>query len=132
MPQLQNLVLKDRAATPKSHTFTPRNVEQNVGTVVETTGVPVGEPRFSISLRQTADNYKAELRLMVPVVQDQIINNVSSPVAVRQAIASATFTFAKTSTEAERNDIVGMFADALAVDKTLVNDCVVKLGGIYG
>lgn len=132
MPQLQNLVLKDRETLPKIHTFTPRSVEQNVGTVVETTGVPVGEPRFSISLRQTADNYKAELRLVVPVVQDQIINNVSSPVAVRQAIASATFTFAKTSTEAERNNIVGMFADALAVDKTLVNDCVVKLGGIYG
>lgn len=132
MPQLQTLVLKDRAATPKDHTFTPRNVESNVGTVVETTGVPVGEPRFSISLRQTADNYKAELRLMVPVIQTQVVNAVSSPVVVRQAIASATFTFAKTSTEAERNDIVGMFASSLAADKTLVNDCLVKLGGIYG
>lgn len=133
MPQLQNVVLKDRAATPVDHTFTPRDIRDGVGTVIETTGVPVGNSRLSVSLRQTANNgrYKAELKLAVPVVVNETINGVSVPTVSRSAFADVTFTFEPTSTEAERNNIVGMLADALAPTKTLVNDTVVKLQGVY-
>jgi hypothetical protein len=52
-------------------------------------------------------------------------------VVQRTAYADLQFTFDATSSEAERNDIVGMLADALGTSKTLVNDLVVKLQGVY-
>lgn len=133
MPQLQNVVLKDRKSTPVDHTFTPRDIRDGVGTVIETSGVPVGNSRLSVSLVQTASSgrYKATVKLAVPVVATEVVNGVSSPVVQRTAYADLVFTFEATSSEAERNDIVGMLADALAPAKTLVNDAVVKLQGVY-
>jgi hypothetical protein len=52
-------------------------------------------------------------------------------VVVRTAYADVTFTFDSTSSEDERNDIVGMLANALDPSATLVNDAVVKLQGVY-
>lgn len=132
MPQLQNVVLKDRASTPVDHTFTPRDIRDGVGTVIETSGVPVGNSRLSVSLRQTPQGrYKAEVKLAVPTVVNETINGVTTPVVARSAFADVTFTFDQTSTEAERNNVVGMLADAFAPAKTLVNDAVVKLQGVY-
>lgn len=132
MPQLQTLVLKDRATpTAVDHTFTPRDIKTGVGAVVETTGVPVGDSRYTISLRQVNNRYKAQIQLAVPVVQNETINGIVTPKAVRTAYADLTFTFDSTSTEAERNNIVGMLADSLAASKVLVNDTVVKLQGVY-
>lgn len=132
MPQLQNLVLKDRKTTPVDHTFIPRDIRQNVGTVVESNGVPVGNSRYSVSLRLTpSGKYKAELKLAVPVVANETINGVSVPTVTRTAFADLVFTFDQHSTEAERDDLVGMLADSLASSKVLVNDTVVKLQGVY-
>lgn len=131
MPQLQNLVLTDRQATPVNHTFTPRDIVSNVGAVVESSGVPVGDNRFTISLRQVNNRYKATIQFSVPVVQNQTINGITTPTVVRTAFADLTFTFDAQSTTAERNDFVGMLASALAPTKTLVNDTVVGLQGVY-
>ncbi|UJQ85438.1 MAG: capsid protein [Cunavirus faecihabitans] len=132
MPQLQTLVIKDRASTPVSHTFTPRDITKNVGTVVESSGVPVGEKTFTVSLRKTDNNrYRAQLRLSVPTVQTQIINGIENPIVVRTAHVDATFTFDRTSTEQERNDVVGMFQDSLSTDKTLIHGLLINLEGVY-
>lgn len=132
MPQLQSLVLTDRTPTTAvDHTFAPRDIKSGVGAVVESSGVPIGDNRFTISLRQINNRYKAQMQLAVPVVQTQTINGVSTPVVVRTAYADLTFTFDSTSTEQERNDIVGMLASSLGTSKTLVNDTVVKLQGVY-
>lgn len=132
MPQLSNLVLTDRAATPVAHTFTPSNIKDGVGTVVESTGVPIGDSKFTISSQRTASGrHKITLKLSIPQVQTQTINGVSTPVVVRTAYAEATFSFDASSSEAERNNVVGMFADSLGTGKTLVNDTVVKLQGVY-
>lgn len=133
MPQLQNLVLKDREATPVAHTFIPRDItREGVGTVVESSGVPVGESRTSISLRKTGNGrYKSTLKIAVPVVQNQTINGVVSPIVVRTAYATVEFDFDPTSTTQERNNLEGMVADALAADKPLVFQTVVGLQGVY-
>lgn len=131
MAQLQNLVLKDRAATPVNHTFVPRNIEDGVGEVVETTGVPVGESRFTISLRRSGDRYKAVAKLAVPVVANQVVNGITTPVVVRTGYAEVRFDFGATSTEEERNNIVGMIQSSLDKTQVLVNDSVVKLQGVY-
>lgn len=132
MPQLQNLVLTDRAATPVAHTFTPRDVTGNVGAVVESTGVPIGDNRVTVELRRTpAGKYKGALKGTFPVVQTQTINGVSSPVVVRTAYATVEFTFDPTSTEQERNDAVGMIQSSLDPAQVLVNDTLIKLQGVY-
>lgn len=132
MPQLQNVVLTDRKGTPVAHTFTPRDIRDGVGTVIESTGVPVGNSRLSVSLRQTPQGrYKAEVKLAIPVVSDEEINGITTPKVVRTAFADLTFTFDQTSTEAERNDAVGMLASSLESGKVLLNDLVVKLQGVY-
>jgi len=132
MPQLQNLVLTDRAATPVSHTFTPINIDTNgVGTVAETGTVPIGEPKFSIQNKRVNGRFKVTLKLSVPVVQTQTINGISTPTVVRTAYVDATFTFDGTASEQERKDIVGMFQSSLDPAKVLVNDTLIKLQGVY-
>lgn len=132
MPQLQNLVLTDRAATPVAHTFIPRAIDGNVATVTESSGTPIGDNKVSLSMAKTsAGRYKAVVKMAFPIVQTETINGVSRPVVVRTAYADANFNFDASSTEAERNNVVGMFADAFGIGKVLVNDTVVKLQGIY-
>lgn len=131
MPQLQTLSLTDRQATPVVHAFQPESINQNVGSVVENKDVPVGNPRYSISLRQTAKSYKGTIKFAVPVVANQAINGINTPVVVRTSYVNAEFEFDKTSTQAERNDVVGMFQSSLAPGAVLVNDTLVKLQGVY-
>lgn len=132
MPQMQNLVLTDRAATPVAHTFTPRSISGNVGEVVESTGVPVGNPRATISLtKTTSGRYKATFKLEVPAVQNETINGVTRPVVVRKAYANLEVSFDETSTTQERNNVMGMLQTALMADKALVHEVFVDLEGVY-
>lgn len=132
MPQLQNLVLTDRESTPVDHTFVPREITDGVGVVVESTGVPIGDNRFSVSLRRTAEGrYKATLKGVFPIVQDQTVNGIVSPVVVRTSYVDMTFSFDETSEESERNNVVGMAQSALDAAELLVNDTLVKLQGVY-
>lgn len=132
MPQLQNLVLTDRKATPVAHTFTPFDIKNGVGTVVEQTGVPVGNNRFTVSLRRVGNSrYKAQLQLVMPVTQNETINGIVTPKVVRTAYADLSFTFDATSSDQERKDLVGMLQSSLDAAKVLVNDTVVNLQGVY-
>lgn len=132
MPQLANIILTDRATTPVNHTFVPRDIVDGVGTVVEPGSVPMADKPFSVSLRKTAQGrYKAIIKLTLPVVQTQTLNGIDTPVIVRTAYVEASFSFDAASTEQERKDAVGMFQSSLDATKTLVNDTVVKLQGVY-
>lgn len=134
MPSLQNIVLKDRTTpTPVDHTLTPRDKQGPVGIVAEPSGIPIGDTKLTVSMRKTSTGkYKPELRLSVPVVIDETINGVVRKRVSHVAYANIDFTFDPLSTEAERNNVVGMLADSLAPSKTLVNDTVVKLQGVFG
>ena len=133
MPQLQPLVLKDRAATPKDRTFSPFNIEGGVGFLVERTGIPAGDNTLSISSRKTAGGkYRATIKLMMPVVTtNQSINGVTVVTSERVAVATLEFQFDARSTEQERKDLVGLVQSSLDPAKTLINDAVVKLEGVY-
>jgi len=64
-------------------------------------------------------------------VQTQTINGVSTPVVVRTHYASLEFTFDESSSQAERDNFVGMMRDSLSVTNPLTNDVLVKLQGVY-
>jgi len=133
MPALQNLVLTDRQTTPVAHTFVPQTVtKEGVAIVNEITGAAVGDPRYTISTRRASGKMKSRVTFHVPVVQTETINGISKPKVVREGVIDATFTFSMESTEAERNNAIGMFADSMGVSKTLVNDTLVKGQGVWG
>jgi len=132
MPQLANLVLTDRAATPVNHTYTPRDIVSGVAAVVESTGVPIGDNTVTCSLTSTSSGRKkVVLKGTFPIVQTQTINGISTPTVVRTSYVTFEFSFDATSTEQERKDAVGLMASALDPTKILINDCVTKLQGIY-
>lgn len=127
-----NLILTDRAGTPVNHTYTPDGDSTNGDHLYsEKTSVPAGNPKFSISLRRSGANYKASLRLAVPIVQTQTISGISTPVVVRTARAQLDFTFSELSSDQERKDLVGLIASALPASQTQINDLVVNLSDIY-
>lgn len=132
MPALQNVVLTDREATPVAHTFVPDDIKGGIATVVENPGVPVGANQLSISLRKTAGKLKTRERLVVPVVQTETINGISTPKVVREGVVDCTFTFDRSSTEQERKNVVGMFMSSLDPTKVLINDVLIKGQGVYG
>jgi hypothetical protein len=132
MAQRANLVINDRAATPVAHTFSPDGDDQNgVHVFSEKTGVPAGNPRFTASLRRTGGKYKAGLKLVVPIVQTQTINGVSSPVVVRSGIVEFSTTFDSLSSQQERKDAVGLMANALAAAQAQINSMLVDLEDIW-
>lgn len=134
MPQLQNLVLTDRATpTPVNHTFTPLGIDPKTGVAAleESTGVPFGAPKYTLLTRRVNGRFKVTLRLSVPIMATATVNGVSTPVIVRTSYVDSTFTFEESSSEQERKDVVGQFADSLAAGKALVNDTLVKLQGVY-
>lgn len=131
MPQLQSIVLTDRAGTPVNFTFVPRDVSQGIGLVVNNGGVPIGEKKLRVSLLEKQGKMRGEVRLDLPVVATETINGVSSPKVVRAISISMVMISEKTATETERNDAVGMFLSALGATKVLVNDALVKNEGVY-
>jgi len=133
MPALQNLVLTDRQTTPVNHTFIPRSLKDEVATVVKagSSGAPIEDMIFSISSRRVNGRVKSVVKLKVPVVTTETVNGVARTVLLREAYIDATFTFAADSTESERNNAVGMFANALSAGKVLVEDTIVKAQSIY-
>lgn len=130
MAQLQNLILKDESGA--ASTFVPRDIRQGVGTVVNTTGVPIGESRFSISLRQTANGrYKCTIKFAEPVVSEATVNGVSRPEVQHIMNASLEFDFARNSTTEERAAFVARLASSLDKDQALVYGSTVNLEGVY-
>lgn len=126
-----NLVINDRAATPVAHTYSPDGSNAGVHLWSEKTSVPVGNPRFTARLAKSKDKYKPTVRLVLPVVQTQVINGVSSPVVVRTAYAEVNFTFDGVSTDQERKDCVGLMVSALAAAQTQINDMIVNLSDVF-
>lgn len=133
MPQLQSLVLTDRSTpTPVNLTFDPQDEKEGVGVVVNnTSGVPLGERRASVSMRKRNTRYKGEFRLSLPIVVTETINGVSNPTVVRVSHATLTVDYDERSTTQERNDLIGMVASALGTTKTLVNATLVNLERVY-
>jgi hypothetical protein len=132
MPNLANLVIQDREATPVSHTFTPRDITNNVGTLFESSGVPIGNNLISLSLRKTTSGRtKATVKFVFPVLQTETINGVGRPVVVRVARANLEFDFDDTSSTQERNNAIGMVQNTIALSQTMVMNVIRDLQGVY-
>jgi hypothetical protein len=128
MPQLAAVVLKNDAQV--DHTFNPRGIAGGVATLVNSTGVPIGDKRVTISHARTANGRdKITLRVALPIVQDVVVAGISKPTVVRSAFADMTFTVDQTSSTAERADILA-FAWSL-LGHSVTRDLVADLEDLY-
>lgn len=113
MPQLTNIVLKDGAAA--NHTFAPNDISKGVASLVESTGVPLGDRRLTVGLSATPQGRrKATMKLVIPIVQDGVVNGISKPTITRVAYCNIEFSFDPASSTAERKDVRSYAASALA------------------
>jgi hypothetical protein len=133
MTQAASFTIVDREVTPGNHTFKPNGFSQdnsvaffkNAGTTV------LEDEKFSISWRESNTVRKVRVKLEVPVVVNETINGVTVPKVARTSIADVTFNFALSSTEAERDNVVGMLADALASDQSVINSTLIDGEAIW-
>lgn len=133
MPAIQSLVLTDRQTTPVNFTLLPISEKDGFATVAVTdaSGSIITEKRFQIGNRRTGDRIRTTIKLKIPTVATETINGVASPIVIREAFVDTTFTFSTSHTEAERNDVVGMYHSAFMTTKALVHDTLVKGQGVY-
>lgn len=132
MAARSSVVVNDRAATPVAHTYSPDGDDKNgVHLFSEKTGVPAGNPKMSVSLRKSGNNYKADVRFAIPVVQTQTINGVSTPVVVRTARVELSTTFDALSSQQERKDAIGLLYNSMASSQTMLNSLLVDLEDIW-
>ncbi len=128
MPQMNPVVLKDYASA--AHTFVPAGQPGGVATFIESTGVPIGNRKLTISRSSTTTGReKAVLKLALPIVQDVVVNGISRPTVVRTGYADITFTFDGTSNTNERKDALGYVWDLLG--SALAADIVGDLEDLY-
>lgn len=128
MPQLAALVLKDKSQD--SFTFSPEGIKDGVATLVNSTGVPIGEQKLTVAAsRTTTGRRKVSMRIAIPVVQDVVVAGISKPTVVRTAYADCVFTFDSTSNEVERGDIRALMADLLTGATAVA--CIEKLEHLY-
>lgn len=132
MPQLVAITLADRETTPVNHILSPRGKEGDVAVVAESSATPLGETTLRLSIkRQPTGRAKIRLVLVVPVVQTETINGVSSPKVVRTAAAYLDVVFDETSTLQERKNLVGMLASSLGASQVLTDSVLTKLESIW-
>lgn len=132
MPVPAPITLTDRDAT--AHVFSPSREEANDVkrfTKADASGVKIGESHLRVSLRETPSNFRVRLKLDRPTALTETVNGVANPKVVRVSMADVTFTFAKSSTLAERAEIVGMIADALTPGQTDLDAVITDLENFW-
>lgn len=129
MPQLIGIVLKDHADA--DHTFAPKGIPNGVATLAQSTGVPIGDRRLTISSTETASGRrKIAMKLVIPVVQDVEVSGISKPTVVRTSYVDISFAFDGTSNTAERQDVLA-YAKSLLSNTTLIDSVVEDLETLY-
>lgn len=129
MTQLTSVVLKDRLGNDQ--TFRPLGIASGVATLVNSNGVPAADKTITVSVSKTANGrYKAQVKLVLPTVQDVVINGVSQPSVIRTAYADMSFSFSNLSNKNERQDIQAL-VHSLLEDWTVFNAAIVDLSAPY-
>lgn len=131
MAQAATITVNDRETTPVAHNYAPRRMEPGLAMFVESGSVPLGEKSLTLRWRKSGARYYQRIVLAVPTLVTETVNGVGVPTVPRTALIDCTFRFDDTSTDQERKNAVGMFANALAASQTVVNSTLVGLEGVW-
>lgn len=134
MPQLQSIVLTDRASPPVSHTFSPLGIDPKTGiaTVSSNDSVALSRKTLSISTSTNTNVNRVKMHFFFPVTQTVTdTNGLTRTVITRFEEYKIERITSLSSTLQERENNMGMVQSALDETKSLVHDTVVNLEGIY-
>lgn len=119
MPQNTTIVIKDGAATPVDHTFSPSKIDaNNIASFQErTSGVPVGFPTITWSLRAPVNNspaYKIVGKLTQPKVITTTDTSGKTVTSVDyQNLGTVELVMSERSTKQERTDLRVLLSNLL-------------------
>lgn len=134
MPAVSPVIVTDRASTPVATTLYPAGQPKNNGIweFVSNNSIPVGRIRLTYNLWRTASGkYKAEMRFEAPVVVDQTVNGIVTPVVVRRSFHTGTLEFDERSTDVERDNVLGQVASVYSTAANIVNQSIKDLEALY-
>jgi len=131
MPAFQSLTVNDRAGTPVAHAFLPREEVKGVYKVSEAAAITAGDKAFTVSTSKLSTKRKTRVKFVFPVVVTETINGVAVSSVSRSNYVDAVFTMDDASTLQERNDTVGLFANALGAGVVLIHSTIVGGEGIW-
>lgn len=132
MAQFASFTLNDRETTPVAHVFLPtQSPTPDTFVAKRGTGVPIADEIVTISNRVSGTKRKVRFLLVLPIVQTETINGISTPKVVRRSIAEVNLTFEDSSSTQERKNLVGMTYNALASTQAMLDATFVGLEGLY-
>lgn len=127
MAQVTSLTLKDGTTDV---VFKPLSIDrQGVTTFVHSDGVVVKDKKLSQKTSRTEKNVVVSIDLVLPTVQEQTINGISNPLAVRATRTNIRLSASKFSTEAERQTHINLTVSAL--QQALLANTFVKNDDLY-
>lgn len=127
MAQVTSLTLKDGTTDV---VFKPLSIDrQGVTTFVNSDGVVVKDKKLSQKTSRTEKNVVVSIDLVLPTVQEQTINGISNPLAVRATRANIRLSASKFSTETERQTHINLTVSAL--QQALLANTFVKNDDLY-
>lgn len=132
MPQIAPLVLTDRSTTPVATSFEPVNIAQPGSIGQWSSNSPNLENAMRLTTgarRTTTKKVKSKTTLAVPVISTHPVTG--QPVIDDIIFVSTEITSATSTSDAARNNALGMHRDALSEGKTVIHDVMVKGRAVY-
>lgn len=112
MAQLTSIVLNDGTADV---TFLPHEItSQNVARLRTNAETVIGTEELSVQARDAVSNRRVTVKVTLPVVQNEVINGITTPKVVRQQIATVELSLPKTSLKNDRKRARSLIASALS------------------
>lgn len=112
MAQLTSIVLNDGTADV---TFLPHEItSQNVARLRTNAETVIGTEELSVQARDAVSNRRVTVKVTLPVVQNEVINGITTPKVVRQQIATVELSLPKTSLKSDRKRARSLIASALS------------------
>lgn len=131
MAQAASLSVLDRAATPVAHVFAYDGSKNGVHHFVEAGTVPFGQRRLTISNTFSNGKYRIVKKLSTPILVTEVVNGVSVPRVIDTIYSESKFTFSDRTTEAQRNEHVGIHVNAELPNQPVIHATIVKLEQVY-
>lgn len=124
MPSNAPIAIADGAATPVTHTFSPRAIDNRIATFQEViNGVPIGYPKITVSSRepvQGSNVYRVVYKLQLPKIVTAVDASGRTVTSVSYSnTAEITLLVAQASTKQERTDLRVLVSNLLKAASTI-------------
>lgn len=137
MPTLANITILDRASTPVSHVFKPRDLVDGQGFLSEdrADGSHIGENQLSVfAKKQTSGRLKSQAKIKISKVVVETINGVAINKEVDASYLTITGDYGPTFTTAEIDALLGMGMKVCdtAANQPIMNKIMTGQERVYG